>query len=1384
MRAPCGQKALSYLCLALAAGHVCASGPAGIKLDGTLGPSAAVLAGPMYNITQNLGKLSGGNLFFSFQYFNVATGETALFTTTSAGINNVISRVTGGYGSTIDGTIQLQAASGAPNFFLINPSGVTFTSNAVIDVPAAFYVSTASYLKFSDGNFYADPSQMSVLSAAAPEAFGFLGTTRAPVNIQGATLQAGPVGDGEFQIVAGDVTIDGDGNTGGISNTTGSVRVIAVGAQAAEVPLNGSFVSGDGSVTIQNGGLMTTQGGMGTAAGPMYLSAGSLTIDGMNANSRTGLSSMAGDEGAGPITVAASGGALIANGGLIYSQTAGGGVGADISMSAGTLTIQGASATYQTGILSENDAAGNGGAVSVTSGSLTMDGTSGVGGNRYRGIGSYETATASGASGAVSIDVSGAASIANGALIFAQTFGSGNAGAIKVIANSLSIDGGGTSSLQTGISANAVQGSTGAAGNIVVTAAGAISIANYGEIQTDAYGSGNAGDVTVNAGSISMNGGSGQFLTGISSQTEGVATRQSTDSTGNAGKVFVATTGPITLLDGAGIDSGSGGLGNAGDVNVSAASLSLDGGPQGHVTYISSNAYGSSGSAGKVVVTTTGALTVTEGGEISTNTFGSGQAGDVTINAASISIDGGTANYMTGLSSQAETGSTGAGGNINATVAGAISIMNSGEILTDTYGPGNAGDVTVKAASIGINGGSSQFLTGIASRTEGLASGQSTDSTGNAGKVIVTTSGPISVLNGAAIDTDSDGAGNAGDVTISAASLSLDGGPQGQLTYISSDAVGSFGSAGQVLVTITGALALAEGGYISSDTYTSGNGGDVTVKAGSISMQGGTAATQTSTGIATDTYASGNAGQVLVTAASISMNGGTSTYTTGISSETTGISNGLSVNSTGSAGKVIVNVQGPLTILNGADIDADSNGSGNAGNVTVSATSLHLDGGAQDDTTYISSDAIGPTGNGGKVVVSGGALTLNNGGDISSDTYGSGKGGDVSVSAATLSINAGPVTNTNFTGISTDANANSSGSAGAVTVSVGGNINIISGGIDALTESSGAAGSVSITTMGTLTIGGGGANTVGSNGIAAEVASKATAQSAGQPGSITISAANLAIDTGGLITVQNAGTVPDFTMFHPTLVMISVQNLDMTGGEITAASTANADASSIEVHYSQVMRAADADITTSAEQGNGGEISIEGSGNLQLDNSQITTSVLGTLGNGGNIQINVPVILMNTAAIQANTTAVRASGGAINIEAGAIIPSFESIILGGNLQNFDSALAGLNLIQAAAPDGVSGELNVTAPTLDLGNALLGLTGRPSAPPALGRGLCGPSHGSSFAISGRGGVAPTAYDPLWIDPEEAWREALIGSTYSALVATNTQDSEPQAAFACR
>ncbi|MEE9303115.1 MAG: hypothetical protein V3U84_04940, partial [Thiotrichaceae bacterium] len=72
-----------------------------VTLDGSVGPAGA-LTGPDYKVTENLGKRAGSNLFHSFGRFNLNASESATFSG-STGIKNVISRVTGGQTSTIDG---------------------------------------------------------------------------------------------------------------------------------------------------------------------------------------------------------------------------------------------------------------------------------------------------------------------------------------------------------------------------------------------------------------------------------------------------------------------------------------------------------------------------------------------------------------------------------------------------------------------------------------------------------------------------------------------------------------------------------------------------------------------------------------------------------------------------------------------------------------------------------------------------------------------------------------------------------------------------------------------------------------------------------------------------------------------------------------------------------------------------------------------------------------------------------------------------------------------------------------------------------------------------------------------------------------------------------
>src|SRR5262245_14437183 len=188
-----------------------------IATDGSLG-GAKVEVGPGvdslghaadYLIGADLGALRGDNLFHSFARFGIPASETATFDG-PASVKNVITRVTGGTASNIDGT--LRSTMPLADVWLMNPSGIVFGEHAQLDVPGSFHAATADSLDFEPGGerFYASPLQLSsVLSAAAPSAFGFLPETiaAAPIEVNGSALS---VPDGKtLELVGGDVTLTG-----------------------------------------------------------------------------------------------------------------------------------------------------------------------------------------------------------------------------------------------------------------------------------------------------------------------------------------------------------------------------------------------------------------------------------------------------------------------------------------------------------------------------------------------------------------------------------------------------------------------------------------------------------------------------------------------------------------------------------------------------------------------------------------------------------------------------------------------------------------------------------------------------------------------------------------------------------------------------------------------------------------------------------------------------------------------------------------------------------------------------------------------------------------------------------------------------------------------
>ncbi|MDM8560611.1 filamentous hemagglutinin N-terminal domain-containing protein, partial [Candidatus Parabeggiatoa sp. HSG14] len=148
--------------------------------DGSLG-SHANLPGPDYLIGADLGSQLDGNLFHSFQDFNLNSLESATFSGPN-NVQNILSRVTGGNPSNIDGLIR----STIPNadMYFMNPYGIMFGPNAQLDVQGSFHASTADYLRLgNDGRFDVRNPSDSLLTVEPVEAFGFLDAP-APISIQ------------------------------------------------------------------------------------------------------------------------------------------------------------------------------------------------------------------------------------------------------------------------------------------------------------------------------------------------------------------------------------------------------------------------------------------------------------------------------------------------------------------------------------------------------------------------------------------------------------------------------------------------------------------------------------------------------------------------------------------------------------------------------------------------------------------------------------------------------------------------------------------------------------------------------------------------------------------------------------------------------------------------------------------------------------------------------------------------------------------------------------------------------------------------------------------------------------------------------------------------
>ena len=801
-----------------------------IRTDGSLG-AAQSLSGPSYQIPQSLGKLAGNNLFHSFQTFNIGSGQSATFSTASPAVANVISRVTGGDPSQINGTLRLNASSGAPAFFFINPAGVTFGAAASVDVPGAFHVGSANSVKFADGRFHADLAQASTLSSAAPEAFGFLGSTRAALFIQDSAVVQ-PKAGSAVSVVAGDIGIYNGGTLGA---RTGEIRVVAVGNAPVDVPFSRPIPKVNGNLLLSNEGTIVSLNRNDTPPGAINIHAGEVSLSDFG-NIRS-LNSGAGN--AADIQVQANT-ATLQSGGYIYSAVnpGGSGRGAAVDMK----LTQGLSLNNGASISTETFAAGQAGHLRVQAGQVQVDSAAYIASAAFEGGGGGGGSGGSGGrSGNVTVVAEELLAVSGkGSRINVSTESSGAAGTVQLVGWDIALSKG------ANVYNFSVDG-TASAGNVSLAAQNSIVLSEAATVISTAGASGNAGDVQLSAANISLDGNS--FIsTG--------ATRRG--SLGKAGAIAIQATGTLDIKNNSFINSGTASNGNAGSIRILARDINLDNGR------ITSFADFGGGNGGLIDVAASGAITIRNDGSIIANSFSMGNAGSVNITSRDLTLSNGASISSKTLGDAPSTGNVvpgGNAGNIRIVTQESLSIQG-GNISSGTATTGLGGSVDVIASAIWLDGSASNINAAATLGSTGAAGSLSlraTDSlvltngafvtTGNFANVTPVAGLPISVLTltapkigvfgGSLVSSEATGFMSAGRIEVNAQQLSLAG---GRMTTAAEQGNGGSISVRSSLVTLTqsqvttsvsGESAASDGSAIF------GNGGDIRFDADALVLQTG-----------------------------------------------------------------------------------------------------------------------------------------------------------------------------------------------------------------------------------------------------------------------------------------------------------------------------------------------------------------------------------------------------------------------------------------------------------------------------------------------------------------------------------------------------------------
>ncbi|MGB3403618.1 MAG: filamentous hemagglutinin N-terminal domain-containing protein [Microcoleaceae cyanobacterium] len=1026
-------------------------------------------------------------------------------------------------------------------------------------------------------------------------------------------------------------------------------------------------------------------------------------------------------------------------------------------------------------------------------------------------------AVGSGNAGNLTID-SDRITLTDGAEISASTFGSGDAGnllinATEIIARDAFIREDSFSSIFGGIRVDVFPGATGNGGNLTLNT-DRLTLSNGTQVSTNMFGSSQGGVLRVNASEIEAVGVSESYISIIGSIIFPGAT-------GNAGDIII-NTDRLSLRDGAAVSTAVYGTGRGGNLEVNAREIEAVGGgavrsfdpqytqllqlsggliPSGILTTVLPDAVGIGGD----LRVNTEQITIDNGAQIGSGTFGAGNSGDLVVEATGEITIRSTSNIglfpSTIFTSVIGGDATGNGGNLRVE-AGQINLQDGGQIRAGTSGMGHSGDLTVMASDIQLTGrsGNNLFPSSILTSVEDFSAFDPTViGSGNAGNLTID-SDRMTLTEGAEITASTFGSGNAGNTSINADIIQLDN----SLISVNSaaNAVGTVGG-----ITIDTETLNLTNSAIETVTLGQGNAGNIRVNANNITASGvandpvfptdpannqflagirsivGTAATGDSGNINVNTQqlllqnggavgsfvrGAGEGGNVTVNAENIDIRQ-TATFNNqdpplldSLSAFggqfPSGIFTTVFSGAVGTGGNLAINTSN-LSLQESGAVGAGTFGSGDSGNLTVTAGEIELTG--KDNvfpfpSILFTSAFFGASGQGGDILIETDRLSLRDGGQIRAGTSGVGDSGNIAVIASEIELigrssdllfPSSILTNVeDFSFLVPDAVGKGNGGnlyieSGRITLTNGGEIT-------ASTFGSGDAGNIfvnarEIEASGAILVG----DFVVPSGLRVDVLPSAT----GNGGNLTVNTDRLTLRDGGQLstnmfssseTVRSGNLTVNATVIEATGVSINSPSGLITNVQNGAAGSAG----TLEVNAERISLTEGAEISSLiAGTGSGGnlevnarEIEAVGVGVGKATNpieeqillflggtfpSGILTTVLPTAsGQGGNLTVNAERITIKDSAQLGTGTFGTGNSGDLRVEANEInvsglsvsgFPptSIQTAVLGGNASGDggDAIIEAqrINLSEGGqirsgtSGSGNSGNLTIIAPEIEI-----------------------------------------------------------------------------------